>query len=63
MVLSKRGWLRMFDVGWIEIVSIVCCIVLFIKPEDLPDFFQMIGKIYAQVSRVGRVFMDEFSRQ
>ena len=63
MVLSKRGWLRMFDVGWIEIVFIVFCVVLFIKPEDLPDFFQMIGKIYAQVSRVGRVFMDEFSRQ
>ena len=53
----------MFDVGWIEIVFIVFCVVLFIKPEDLPDFFQMIGKIYAQVSRVGRVFMDEFSRQ
>ena len=51
----------MFDVGWIEIVFIVCCIVLFIKPEDLPGFFQMIGKIYAQISRLGRVFMDELN--
>ena len=53
----------MFDIGFIEWFAILLCVILFVKPEDLPELFRFLGKMYGQVMRVSRVFLDELNRK
>jgi Sec-independent protein translocase protein TatA len=39
----------MFGINFLEFVVILCVVVIFIRPRDLPRFFRNIGKVYAQL--------------
>ncbi|HOV93714.1 MAG TPA: hypothetical protein PLT87_02420 [Spirochaetales bacterium] len=41
----------MFGIGWSEFLVIVCIIVIFIRPKDLPAILQKVGKVYGQLKR------------
>jgi Sec-independent protein translocase protein TatA len=39
----------MLGVNFLEFVVILCVVVIFVRPRDLPKFFRNIGKVYAQL--------------
>jgi Sec-independent protein translocase protein TatA len=39
----------MLGINFFEFVVILCVVVIFIRPRDLPRFFRNIGKVYAQL--------------
>ena len=41
----------MFGIGWSEFLVIVCIVVIFIRPKDLPAILQKVGKAYGQLKR------------
>jgi Sec-independent protein translocase protein TatA len=44
----------MFGIGWSEFLVIVCIVIIFIRPKDLPAILQKVGKAYGQVKRAYR---------
>ena len=38
----------MFGLGWIEMLIVVVVALIFIKPEELPQLFRKIGRLYAK---------------
>jgi Sec-independent protein translocase protein TatA len=39
----------MFGINLSEFMVILCIVVIFIRPKDLPRFFYNIGKVYGQL--------------
>jgi Sec-independent protein translocase protein TatA len=39
----------MLGINFLEFVVILCVVVIFIRPRDLPRFFHNIGKVYGQL--------------
>jgi Sec-independent protein translocase protein TatA len=39
----------MLGINFSEFVVILCVVVIFVRPRDLPRFFYNIGKVYAQL--------------
>jgi Sec-independent protein translocase protein TatA len=39
----------MLGINFLEFVVILCVVVIFVRPRDLPRFFHGIGKVYAQL--------------
>ncbi len=51
----------MFGLGFSEIVLVVVIMFLITKPEDLPQIFRQIGRIYGMVQRMYYAFLDEIN--
>ncbi len=47
----------MFGIGFFEILIIVFLILIFIKPEELPNFVRKAGKIYSQIKNAYYSFL------
>ena len=41
----------MFGIGLSEFAVIVCIVIVFVRPKDLPALFRRLGKLYAQAKR------------
>lgn len=41
----------MFGIGLSEFAVIVCIVIVFVRPKDLPVLFRKLGKLYAQAKR------------
>ena len=41
----------MFGIGLSEFAVIICIVIVFVRPKDLPALFRRIGKLYAQAKR------------
>lgn len=41
----------MFGIGLSEFAVIVCIVIVFVRPKDLPVLFRRLGKLYAQAKR------------
>jgi len=41
----------MFGIGLSEFAVIVCIVIVFVRPRDLPVLFRRLGKLYAQAKR------------
>jgi sec-independent protein translocase protein TatB len=39
----------MFGIGFSELVLIGLILIIFVKPEDLPNFFRSMGKLYRRL--------------
>ena len=50
----------MFSIGLPEIGIIFLVLILFIKPEDIPNVFHTLGRWYHQLRRVYTGVTDEF---
>jgi len=44
----------MFGIGLSEFAVIVCIVIVFVRPKDLPVLFRRLGKLYAQAKRAYR---------
>jgi Sec-independent protein translocase protein TatA len=47
----------MFGINLSEFVVILCIVVIFVRPKDLPRFFYNIGKVYGQLKDTYRGFI------
>lgn len=41
----------MFGIGWAELLVIICVIILFIRPDDLPKLLRRLGRIYSRLRK------------
>jgi len=41
----------MFGIGLSEFAVILCIVIVFVRPKDLPALFRRLGKLYAQAKR------------
>lgn len=51
----------MFDIGWTEILVIVCVMILVVGPKDLPRMLRTIGQTIGKVKRMSREFQSTFN--
>lgn len=42
----------MFSIGFSEILIILVVMIVFIKPEELPEFFRKIGRLFGELNRM-----------
>ena len=42
----------MFSLGLSEILIILVVMIVFIKPEELPEFFRKIGRLFGELNRM-----------
>lgn len=47
----------MFGIGLSELLVILCVIIIFVRPRDLPKLFRRLGRMYAQL----RSFYDQIA--
>ena len=48
----------MFGIGFSEIVIILIIIILFVKPDDIPNFVKKVGKVFGQLKRSYDILID-----
>jgi Sec-independent protein translocase protein TatA len=48
----------MFGINFSEFLVILCIVVIFVRPKDLPKFFHSIGKIYGQIRETYKHFCN-----
>ncbi|HNX73464.1 MAG TPA: twin-arginine translocase TatA/TatE family subunit [Spirochaetales bacterium] len=56
----------MFGIGWSEFLVIVCIVIIFIRPKDLPAILQKVGKAYGQLKRAYKEIVsvkDQFVKE
>ncbi|MFD1694421.1 Sec-independent protein translocase protein TatB [Roseibium aestuarii] len=51
----------MFDIGWTEILVIVCVMIIVVGPKDLPRMLRTIGQTIGKVRRMSREFQSTFN--
>lgn len=42
----------MFSLGLSEILIILLVMIVFIKPEELPEFFRKVGRLFGELNRM-----------
>lgn len=50
----------MFSIGFWETIIILIAIIIFVKPEDIPNFVRKIGKIIGELRTLYEEFIDNF---
>lgn len=46
----------MFSLGLSEILIILLVMIVFIKPEELPEFFRKVGRLFGELNRMKNDF-------
>lgn len=48
----------MFSLGLSEILIILLVMIVFIKPEELPEFFRKAGRLFGELNRMKNEFKN-----
>ncbi|SHM71715.1 Sec-independent protein translocase protein TatB [Roseibium suaedae] len=51
----------MFDIGWTEIMVIVCVAIIVVGPKDLPRMLRTVGQMIGKARRLSREFQSTFN--
>lgn len=50
----------MFEISWSELLILGVVILLFVKPKDLPYFFNTLGRFFGDLKRQANEFRRQF---
>lgn len=51
----------MMSIGWLEMVIVLFAALVFLKPEEIPRFFRMLGRIYGQAFGIYQQVMRQIN--